>query len=168
MRRRPPTDCCPQMRQNRPSHKQQKIGKLGSLDVGPRCRPSRPPSGSAPAMAAKIESRCQLGRIRTRVVGNQRSDVEQLFLMRFCQRSFALVDKFTRESIVHSRRSPSFEVSASCSSIKRLRLLPKGEPESRLWVAVAGRVHDARTARPVGEHPIDARDGGRGQRQTLL
>jgi hypothetical protein len=35
--------------------------------------------------------------------------------------------------------------------------MPKGEPESRLWVAVTGRVHDARTARPVGEHPIDAR-----------
>ena len=46
--------------------------------------------------------------------------------------------------------------------------MPKGEPESRLWVAVAGRVHDARTARPVGEHPIDARDGGRGERQTLI
>ena len=29
---------------------------------------------------------------------------------------------------------------------------PEGEPESRLWVDVAGRGHDARTARPDGEY----------------
>lgn len=32
---------------------------------------------------------------------------------------------------------------------------PRGEPERRLWVAVAERGHDARTARPDGEYAVE-------------